>query len=173
MSRFCKSCRKFTYTLDYDSGKPSEEMEIKNMVRKGFSMMQSFATSMMSRGLANKKTNKPTKRLRVLSCFGDESIGGDIKACDGLMLSKVEDGKFYCGKCGCGDKPMTWLMSEGGSYSKLDYPKLLCPLKMPGFTNYMPASNETTDIDQRKLTIENYNVEKLTQITVSLPPKPE
>ena len=137
------------------------------MVRKGFSMVQSFATSMISRGLSNKKTNRPTKRLRVISCFGDSSIGGNISPCAGLMSSNVEKGKFYCGKCGCGDRKQTWLIADGESYSKLDYPKLNCPLSMPGFTNYKPSENKTDD--SRKREIEQYDMEKLQQITISLP----
>ena len=33
-------------------------------------------------------------------------------------------------------------MAEGEKYSKLDYPVLSCPLKMPGFTNYEPTSED-------------------------------
>lgn len=169
MNRSCKQCgsRKFTYSLDNDSGRPPVDTEINNMVRKGFNMMQSFATSMISRGMTNKKTNRPTKRLRVLSCFGDQSIGGNIKPCEGLMSSNVEKDKFYCGKCGCGDKKRTWLTKDGDEYSKLDYPKLNCPLHMPGFTNYNPS--ETGDQNQRKLQIEEFDINNLHKIDVSLP----
>jgi hypothetical protein len=169
MNRSCKQCssRKITYSLNDDSGRPPADTEINNMVKKGFSMVQSFATSMISRGMTNKKTNRPTKRLRVLSCFGDKSIGGDIAPCEGLMSSNVEKGKFYCGKCGCGDKKRTWLTADGDEYSKLDYPKLQCPLQMPGFTNYKPSENKSDN--PRKHQIEQYDVNNLHKIDVTLP----
>ena len=149
-------------------GKPPLDKEIRNIMKRGFTMLQSFAKSVASRGLTNKKADIAVKQLRVLSCFGDESIGGKIERCEHLRTSETP-GKYYCGGCGCGDKPRTWLTSNDNTYSKLDYPKLNCPLNMPGFSNY----NTTTVRDTRKFDIERYNVNDLVNITVSSPEPPE
>ena len=103
------------------------------------SMVKSFATALTSRGLTDKKTSPASKQLRVLSCFGDADRGGVLPPCEHLKESKTP-GKHYCGGCGCGDKPHTWLMSTGKEYSKLDYPRLNCPSNMPGFTNYQHSA---------------------------------
>jgi hypothetical protein len=34
------------------------------------------------------------------------------------------------------------LIADGDKYSKLDYPKLTCPLAMPGFSNYQQSKEE-------------------------------
>ena len=172
MNRKCKKCncgRKFKYSLDKNSCSGSREKEIKNMMKNGLSQIQSFATSLISRGITNKKIDESTKKLRVLSCFGDIAQGGTVKKCPFLRSSNVSEGKFYCGKCGCGDKKRTWLLADGDEYSKLDYPKLRCPLKMPGFSNYEMASHS----DVRKIMLEKYDIEQLSKITVSSPDPPE
>ena len=110
-------------------------------IRKGFGMARSYAQALMSRGISNKKTEPYTKRLRVISCFGNQHMGGNLPPCEHLQKSKTE-GKYYCGGCGCGDRAATWLLSNDTSYSKLDYPKLECPLNMPGFSNYMVSDPE-------------------------------
>jgi len=172
--RSCKKCscskcgRKFKYKNDPDSGKPNLDKEVQNIMKRGFSMLQSFAKSVASRGITNKKADVAVKQLRVLSCFGDESIGGNIERCMELRQSSTP-GKFYCGKCGCGDKPRTWLLSTGEDYSKLDYPKLSCPLQMPGFTNYETHTKKGS----RKYDIEKYSVDDLANIPVSSPDPPE
>jgi len=121
-----------------------------------------FAASLASRGLNNSKTDLPTKQLRTLSCFGY----GEIKPCPYLRNSSVA-GNNYCGKCGCGDKPMTWLIKNAKEYSKLDYPVLNCPVKMPGFSNYDPNFT-TPEIKHRKEQIENFNPENLQLIQVTI-----
>ena len=68
--------------------------------------------------------------------------------------------------CGCGDKSSTWLISNDKDYSKLDYPKLNCPLKMPGFSNYEITPLDT---DERKKRIENHDLTQLTKIIVTSP----
>ena len=127
-----------------------------------FKKMVMFAAALASRGIENKKIDLPTKQLRVLSCFG----GDGIDQCPYLKLSKNET-NHYCGKCGCGDHKHTWLVKNGTSYSKLDYPKLECPLKMPGFSNYDP-NFYTTEIKDRKEKIEDYDPEKLSFIEVTI-----
>ena len=131
--------------------------------------IKSFAAAMVSRGLSNNVTDIETKRLRVASCFGTESIGGNIGRCPALNNSTTE-GKHFCGACGCGDKQGTWLIPESQKYSKLDYPKLTCPLNMPGFTNYVPVTIEkTTDNDSRKKAVESLTKEDLDKLSVTLP----
>lgn len=127
------------------------------------SKIVSLAMAIASRGLNNKKIDLPTKQLRYASCYGT----GIIPACSFLKKSKNSN-YFHCTKCGCGDHPHTWLVKSPGEYSKLDYPVLDCPLKMPGFTNYDPNYFDKSD-GNRKKTIENLNPEtiQLIQITVN------
>ena len=122
-----------------------------------------FAASIASRGWSNKTVDLPVKQLRVLSCYGDNK---EINACPYLKKSKHSN-YHYCGGCGCGDKKNTWLMKEPNEYSKLDYPVLNCPMKMPGFTNYDPNySNET--IKKHKEKVENYDLMNLQYIQVTV-----
>jgi hypothetical protein len=144
--------------------------------KKKLSMMQSFASAITSRGLKNEKVTKPIKQLRVLSCFGDKDQGGVLPPCEHLKNSKTK-GKHFCGGCGCGDRAGTWLMSEADGYSKLDYPRLSCPLQMPGFTNYEQSKpDESISPITRRYYIENYPYEKLETIKVNTfepPPPPQ
>jgi hypothetical protein len=134
---------------------------------KGLGMAKSFAQALASRGLTNKKTEPFTKKLRVLSCYGNEHIGGELPACEHLKKSKTE-GKYYCGGCGCGDRATTWLLADAERYSKLDYPNLSCPLKMPGFTNYeASAPEDSIEPITRKYFIENINDEEITKIEIT------
>ncbi len=121
-----------------------------------------FAASIASRGFSNKNVDLPTKQLRVLSCFGGDSI----EPCPFLKKSKCSD-YFYCGGCGCGDKPHTWLIRSEGQYSKLDYPTLNCPQKMPGFTNYDP-NFYSAENKAHKEAVENYDIEKLQYVQVTV-----
>jgi len=133
-------------------------------------MMKNFASAIVSRGLKNKKIDQATKQLRVLSCLGDN---GDLTPCEYLRDSKT-NGKYFCGGCGCGDKKGTWLMSEGENYSKLDYPKLHCPLDMPGFANYKESKpDESVEPITTLYYIENMSPEDMKDISVSLPEPPE
>ena len=137
-------------------------------------MVQSFAAAIASRGISNTKINKPTKQLRVLSCFGNQHQGGQLPPCEYLKNSKVMPGKHFCGGCGCGDKPHTWLVAEGDEYSKLDYPKLQCPLNMPGFSNYEPSKPEEVGPPMtRRHYIEQIDYTEVDKIPVTLPQKEE
>jgi len=125
--------------------------------------IMSFAMAIASRGINSKKIDLETKKLRYVSCYGIDNIS----ACE--FLQKSEKSKFYyCGKCGCGDHSHTWLQKEDNDYSKLDYPYLTCPLKMPGFDNYDPGSPKESLV--RKSLIENMDPEKLNliQLTISV-----
>ena len=65
-------------------------------------------------------------------------------------------------------------MAENDSYGKLDYPKLNCPLQMPGFTNYEQSKpDEANDPVTRRYYIENIDYNKVMEIPVSLPEKQE
>lgn len=121
----------------------------------------SLAMSIASRGLANNKIDIETKKLRHISCFGVD----DIAPCKYLKKS-VKSKFFYCQACNCGDHKHTWLEREAGEYSKLDYPSLNCPLKMPGFTNYDP--NSPKEDYERKQKIENMDFEKLKLVNLTV-----
>ena len=123
-----------------------------------------FAASLASRGLGNKKTDLPTKQLRVVSCFGGIE---NIPPCPYLMESKVDSTKHFCGRCGCGDKKMTWLVAKSEDYSKLDYPLLNCPLHMPGFTNYDPNLS-FSEATERKNAIEQLDPMQLQFVQVTI-----
>jgi len=124
-----------------------------------------FAASLASRGLGNNKTDIPTKQLRVLSCFGGAGLE---TSCPFLRRSDVDKSKHYCGKCGCGDHKHTWLIRDPGEYCKLDYPKIDCPLKMPGFSNYDPSFYDKEDGNRKR---DNENLDpasvQLVQLTVN------
>lgn len=128
-----------------------------------FSKIMSLAMSIASRGLTNNKIDIETKKLRHISCFGV----GKIYSCKYLTKSDKSE-FFYCKACECGDHKHTWLEKEPGVYSKLDYPSLNCPLKMPGFTNYDP--NSPKEETERKQQIENMDFQnlKLVNLTISV-----
>jgi hypothetical protein len=121
--------------------RPGEIATPESALKQKLTMMQSFAMAIASRGINNQKVTKPIKQLRVLSCFGNKNQGGVLPPCEHLKNSSTP-GKHFCGGCGCGDRKGTWLVAEGEEYSKLDYPKLNCPLAMPGFTNYEKSKPE-------------------------------
>lgn len=125
---------------------------------------------MASRGVSDNKVHKAEKQLRVLSCIGNKHTGGQLPPCEHLRKSEVQEGQYYCGACGCGDKKMTWLLANGDEYSKLDYPKLHCPLAMPGFSNYTQSEDhESISPITRKYYIENLNYEEVAKVEVTLP----
>jgi hypothetical protein len=151
-----------------------EKVEKKSFLSNKISMVQNFASAIASRGFSDNKVTKPVKQLRVLSCFGNEHLGGVLPPCEHLKNSSTE-GKHFCGGCGCGDRKGTWLVAEGDEYSKLDYPKLACPLQMPGFTNYEKSkSDEGIEPITRRYYIENmsYKDVDLVPVTVHNMPLP-
>lgn len=146
------------------SFRKDEAVKPDNIISKKMNMVKSFATALTSRGLANEKVSKATKQLRVLSCFGNGDV---LPPCEQLKRS-TEPGKHYCGGCGCGDKKGTWLISSAEEYSKLDYPKLNCPLQMPGFTNYKESDpNEGISPITRRHYIENISYREIEKISVA------
>ena len=136
-------------------------------LKKAFSMVQNFAVALASRNLNNNKINNAIKQLRVLSCFGNESSGGELPPCEYLQQSNIDNTKHICGGCGCGDRQQTWLVAESDEYGKLDYPKLACPLQMPGFTNYVISNpDESEEPVTRKYYIENIDYNSLQTVPV-------
>lgn len=148
----------------------TEEIKQENTVQNKISMVQNFASAIASRGIKNNKVSLPVKQLRVMSCFGNMKQGGELPPCEHLKPS-VTPGKFYCGGCGCGDRKGTWLISNGDEYSKLDYPKLSCPLQMPGFSNYRKSEDsEAVEPITRRYYIENnIKYDDLQKIEVTVP----
>lgn len=139
----------------------------KTDVKKLYTMIQGFALAYASRGLSKEKAPKEIKQLRVLSCFGNESSGGELPPCQHLKPSSTE-GKFYCGGCGCGDKKATWLNGTAEEYSKLDFPFLSCPLAMPGFSNYKQSNpDEANEPITRKFYIENMDFTDVQEVEVT------
>lgn len=144
-------------------------------VKQKMTMMQTFASAITSRGFNNEKVSIPMKQLRVASCFGNKDQGGVLPPCEHLKESTTA-GKFYCGGCGCGDRKGTWLVAEGDEYSKLDYPRLACPLQMPGFSNYEKSKPDEANIPiTRRYYIEQLpytEIEKIPVKTYDPPTKP-
>jgi len=143
-------------------------------IKKKLSMVQSFAVALASRNLTNKKINQPIKQLRVLSCFGNQEHGGILPPCEHLQQSETDKTKHICGACGCGDRQNTWLVQHSDEYGKLDYPKLACPLEMPGFTNYLVSTpDESEEPVTRKYYIENIEYEEVQKVSVVIGEEPE
>lgn len=158
-------------TTEFRKEEPAKQVQ--SILSKRIGMVQSFATALASRGFGNNKVNQATKQLRVLSCFGNREQGGELPPCEHLKESSTP-GKHFCGGCGCGDKPHTWLMAQGENYSKLDYPRLNCPLNMPGFSNYQPSKpDEANTPVTRRYYIENIDYNEMSKIPVSLPEQPQ
>lgn len=117
----------------------------------------SAAKAIVSKGLTGKKGSDLTKALRVLSCHGDNTFS----ACPYRENSVKYPNSFFCGACGCGDKNITQLVNRtenDGSimYSKLDFPDIQCPLKMPGFRNYSETELDSEENkNSRKIYLEN------------------
>jgi hypothetical protein len=144
-------------------------------VKQKMTMMQTFASAIASRGFNNEKVTIPMKQLRVASCFGNQQQGGVLPPCEHLKQSTTP-GKFFCGGCGCGDRKGTWLVADGDEYSKLDYPRLNCPLQMPGFSNYEKSKpDEANSPITRRYYIEQLpytEIEKIQVKTFDPPVKP-
>jgi len=119
-----------------------------------------------SRGIAqDKRCDEETKKVRSISCHGDSERG--IAPCEFRRDSKAEEGRFYCGECGCGDRAATWLNAkQPEDYTKLDFPKVVCPLNMPGFSNYTPASEETVERRMKYNFTRKEQIERQVDLTI-------
>jgi hypothetical protein len=113
-----------------------------NLVSSILDKTKSVVDSYMSRGITqDKRADEETKLKRIISCHGDANAG--IPPCPYRGDSKAEEGRYYCLECGCGDRQATWLNAKTpDDYTKLDFPRVVCPLQMPGFTNYVEADKE-------------------------------
>jgi hypothetical protein len=95
------------------------------------SMAAGFTRSMIS----GRHADDATVATRQRSCFGDPDAG--VPACPSL---RGEEGRRYCGSCGCGDRRMALLDADQHGQSKLRFTYLTCPRRRPGFSN---AKDET------------------------------
>jgi hypothetical protein len=125
-----------------------------------FQKAKTYFEAIASRGLSDKTCSEETKTLRLLSCHGDDN---SLLPCSERRQSKKYDGSFYCGACGCGDKKGTQLVNltieNKLEYSKLDYPKVSCPLKMPGFTDYVETEENVSENSRKKEIETRYGIE--------------
>jgi len=111
-----------------------------------FDKVKNLGKSVASR-VTQGKADEDLIKLRVLSCHGDE----EVVPCPYRSASNTREGAYFCTACGCGDKPRAFLNDpdDSGAYTKLDYPWVSCPVRMPGFGDYKPFSEETQeDIDK-------------------------
>ena len=66
------------------------------------------------------------------------------------------------------------MIAEANEYSKLDYPKVHCPLQMPGFINYEESEpDEANDPITRRYYIEQMTDYQVSKIVVNIPDPPE
>lgn len=127
---------------------------------------RSVVDSYVSRGITqDKRIDDETKKVRLVSCHGDPSLG--IEPCPFRRESTVEVGRYYCGECGCGDRQATWLNAKTPEdYTKLDFPRVVCPLNMPGFTNYAESSAETVERRMKYDFSRKEKIERTVQLTI-------
>lgn len=102
-------------------------------VKHTWEQATSFAKSIASRGITQDKAcDEETYRKRVLSCFGVGMDGEKLRdPCPSLIGDETEG--YYCGDCGCGQKPLARLDT-----AKLRFPYLECPRRRDGFSNEIP-----------------------------------
>jgi len=138
-----------------------QEMKPQSFLSKA----KSYAEAVVSRGLNDKECSPETKQLRLMSCHGDGTE--TLPPCADRKNSNKFEGSFFCGACGCGDKKSTQLINitvnGEKQYSKLDYPKVSCPLKMPGFTDYQPSQSGVSENFRKKEIETRYSVEYITE----------
>lgn len=104
-----------------------------NTVKPTWEKAEAFIKSQLSKGITSKRVELTVKNQRHISCFGTNLNGDKVaEPCSALTLSDDKQHHF-CNSCGCGDKAIAHLDSDG--YSKLDYPYLECPRRRPGFSN--------------------------------------
>ncbi len=114
-----------------------------------FQKAKSYAEAVASKGFTGKRACEKIFLARYASCHGNEQEG--ISPCPHRAVSEKDASRYYCTACGCGDREATWLNSNNpDDYTKLHFPKVQCPLKMPGFTNYEKGD------EPRKHTVEAY-----------------
>ncbi len=90
------------------------------------------------------------KAVRKVSCNGDE----ETTPCQYRRESRRYKGSHVCGACGCGENRDVFVAGDLPGFEKLDFPYVVCPASMPGFSNYLPSKYESAP-DSRKVHIEN------------------
>jgi len=136
---------------DNNEKQSDETVEIKEtgLLKKAATFVQSMA----SKGINNRKAEPAVIHLRQLSCHGDSV--NKFPACSERKDSVKFPGSHFCGACGCGDKELTQLSTrkldnDTDAYYKLEFPKVHCPLMMPGFTNYVPTTPGVSENARKK-----------------------
>jgi hypothetical protein len=133
-----------------------------SLLNKVKSAVEAYA----SRGITqDKRCTEDIKKTRLVSCHGDPERG--IAPCPFRRDSSVEEGRYYCGECGCGDRKATWLNAkQPDDYTKLDFPKVVCPLNMPGFSNYTPSADESVERRMRYDFSRKEQIERQVDLTI-------
>jgi len=135
--------------------------------------IKNFGKSVTSR-ITQGKAEDHVIKLRVLSCHGDENV----LPCPYRADSTVRNGAKFCTACGCGDKPRAFLNNpdDPNAYTKLHYPWVSCPVKMPGFSDYVSVEEQPKEISEkyaeamdRKKLIENKLKEEGIEIPAAIP----
>lgn len=133
-----KSDRRTRRVIEEPKQEESESPETPSL----FDKVKNLGKSVVSR-VTQGKADENLINLRVLSCHGD----GEVVPCPYRSASNTREGAYFCTACGCGDKPRAFLNDpdDSGAYTKLDYPWVSCPVRMPGFGDYKPFSEETQE----------------------------
>ena len=134
-------------------------------LRNRFTKAWQYADSLTSRGFANAKVSEDIRDIRSISCHGSEEA--KIIPCEHRIPSNKYPKSTYCEACNCGDFMTTQLNNlDENHYSKLDYPRVICPKSMPGFTNYTPLTISENN-PRKKLIEETFGVDYLSQLNAT------
>lgn len=92
------------------------------------------------------RADEKTRSLRVLSCHGIDASGNQVQPPCVHRAYSDEKRFHFCNACGCGEKEIARLSSEGSErdkplfteneWLKLDYLYLACPIGAAGFSNH-------------------------------------
>lgn len=142
---------------------------MENYFSKKFKKAWELTDSLVSRGLKNERIADEIRDIRDISCHGSEEL--NLEPCTERQESNKFIGSYYCGACKCGDFGHTQIKNlNENHYSKLDYPRVNCPRKMPGFTNYVPLTISENDM-RKKLIEETFGVQYLSSLNEKENPK--
>lgn len=111
-----------------------------NFKQQVVSYSMAVASRLLGRLGHRDRVSAEARQVRSASCNG---VPGELPPCPERSESRRFPGSYLCGACGCGDKQAVLVAGDLPAYAKLDYPFLVCPERMPGFSNYgssMPAS---------------------------------
>lgn len=131
-------------------------------LRNRFAKAWQLADSLVSRGLEGAKVSEEIRDVRDISCHGSEEMA--IEPCPHRLQSKKYKDSFICEACNCGDFSHTQLKNlDENHYSKLDYPRVHCPMQMPGFSNYVPLTISENNM-RKRLMEESFGVDYLSHL---------